>query len=321
MPWFGKKKAPPVGVPPPSLDPPASVGSANTILLLTERADPPPVASNSINPENKTTAEEYWTEKRIEAAEFLWGEDNLSPGDGPIAATALADLPITVASQVLIPTAGLGGLTRVLAKHYGCWPTSMTPSPTLAALAQQRSDRQELSQKAAVTSYNPATVTFKANSFDFVAAHEILTTVSDKARLLQQMVRAAKRVGRVMITEIVLTELGASSLVNADRRSAEAGEALQAWLKLAVPAPQLCSHEQMMEFFLAINVDAEPEKISAVYSKRITSIWTGLSERLNAGTIPRSILPIVASDSERWAAFRTALDAEAIAAMRYRVKF
>ena len=41
-------------------------------------------------------------------------------------------------------------------------------------------------QKAAVTAYDPATGQFKANSFDIVAAHEILTPVANKARLLQQ---------------------------------------------------------------------------------------------------------------------------------------
>ncbi len=343
MSWFGKKKAPPARVPthhaPPALNltlaDPEPVGQADTVLLLTERADPlppepraapaapkapPPAAKAAPSPLKAVAADSYWTQTRIDAAEFLWGEDNLTPGDGPIAASALADLAINVSSQVLIPSAGLGGLTRVLAKHYGCWPTSMTPSPALAGLAQQRSDAQELSQKAAVTAYDPATAAFKANSFDIVAAHEVLTPVANKARLLQQIVRAAKRNGHVVVTEIVLTELGIASLGGHSRRAAEAGEALQAWLKLVTPAPQLWSHDQMMESFFSLNVDAAPEKISAAYSERIASIWTDLSEKLNSGSIPRALLPTVAADSERWAAFRTALDTDAIAAMRYRIK-
>lgn len=337
MAWFGKKAPPPPRAPaqhaPPTLNlslaDAAPVGASDTILLLTERADPlpaapaakaPTAAKAAPSPLKAVAADGYWTQTRIDAAEFLWGEDNLSPGDGPIAAGALADLPITVASQVLIPSAGLGGLSRVLAKHYGCWPTSMTPSATLATLAQQRSDAQELSQKAAVSSYDPATVTFKPNSFDIVAAHEVLTPVANKARLLQQIVRAGKRNGHVVVTEIVLTELGIASLAGTSRRAAEAGEALQAWLKLVSPAPQLWSHAQMVETFFSLNVDAAPENISAAYSARIASLWADLSEKLNAGTIPRPLLPTVAGDSERWAAFRTALDADAIAAMRYRIK-
>lgn len=355
MAWFGKKNPPPARAPvhhaPPtlnlSLTDAAPVGAVDDILLLTERADPlpapqhppshapshaplaekasptakaAPVAKTAPSPLKAVAADSYWTQTRIEAAEFLWGEDNLGPGDGAIAAGALAELPITVASQVLIPSAGLGGLTRVLARHYGCWPTSMTPSAALAGIAQQRSDAAELSQKAAVTAYDPATVQFKANSYDIVAAHEILTPVANKARLIQQLVRAAKRGGTVVITELVLSELGVASLGGNSRRSAAAGEALQAWLKLLNPAPQLWSHAQMMETFFSLNVDADGKNISAAYVERINKIWGELSSKLEAGTIPRPLLPTVATDSERWAAFRTALDEDAIAMTRYTIK-
>jgi ubiquinone/menaquinone biosynthesis C-methylase UbiE len=344
MSWFGKKQPPPTRAPihhaPPkltlSLADAAPVGVADNVLLLTERADPlppdpavsapPPPAVKAAPPKaapsplKAVAADSYWTQTRIDAAEFLWGEDNLGPGDGAIAAGALADLPITVASQVLIASAGLGGLSRVLARHYGCWPTSMTPSAALAGIAQQRSDAAELSQKAAVTAYDPATAQFKANSFDIVAAHEILTPVANKARLMQQIVRAAKRGGTVVITEMVMTELGVASLGGTSRRSAAAGEALQAWLKLMNPTPQLWSHAQMMETFFSLNVDAASKNISPAYVERINKIWGELSGKLEAGTIPRPLLPTVATDSERWAAFRTALDEDAIAMTRYTIK-
>jgi cyclopropane fatty-acyl-phospholipid synthase-like methyltransferase len=344
MSWFGKKQPPPARAPihhaPPkltlSMADAAPVGVADNVLLLTERADPlppepavsapPPAAAKAAPPKaapsplKAVAADSYWTQTRIDAAEFLWGEDNLGPGDGAIAAGALADLPITVASQVLIASAGLGGLSRVLARHYGCWPTSMTPSAALAGIAQQRSDAAELSQKAAVTAYDPATVQFKANSFDIVAAHELLTPVANKARLMQQIVRAAKRGGTVVITEMVMTELGVASLSGTSRRSAAAGEALQAWLKLMHPTPQLWSHAQMMETFFSLNVDAASKNISPAYVERINKIWGELSGKLEAGTIPRPLLPTVATDSERWAAFRTALDEDAIAMTRYTIK-
>jgi hypothetical protein len=119
---------------------------------------------------------------------------------------------------------------------------------------------------------------------------------------------------------MVMTELGVASLGGTSRRSAAAGEALQAWLKLMNPTPQLWSHAQMMETFFSLNVDAASKNISPAYVERINKIWGELSGKLEAGTIPRPLLPTVATDSERWAAFRTALDEDAIAMTRYTIK-
>ena len=66
-------------------------------------------------------------------------------------------------------------------------------------------------------------------------------------------------------------------------------------------------HEQAMAGVEQLTAPAHPSEVIVVLTGDI-------------GSIPRALLPTVAADSERWAAFRTALDTDAIAAMRYRIK-
>ncbi|MFD2264736.1 class I SAM-dependent methyltransferase [Lacibacterium aquatile] len=287
---FGRKKKPVVEALPEEEEP----------LLLTDLAPDQPHMMMAEEPGK------LWPISRIEAAEQIWGEENLGPGNLNFSMELLNPVGINSETNIVDLAARVGATGRELRRRNGTWVTSLEPDPDLAKDGQARSTRQDLDKKSPVRTYDPNEFELKEGGFDCVFAREMFYLVPDKARLYNSIVSGLKPRGQLIFTDFLVTRAGA---VTAD---------MEAWYAYETPRPTPWSLAQTTDTLQGEGMDVRiAADITDRYRDMIVQAWVGLSEKLEKGAIPRHLLKAVASEAERWAAFRRCLDAGSLVVYRF----
>lgn len=140
--------------------------------------------------------------------------DRLDPDDsaaldefhalGRPATLALADLAsVQPGERVHDVGAGIGGPSRVLARHYGAKVIALDPTERFCRLNRVICEQSALVDRVTVTEGDARELPFADASFDVVWTQAVLQSVADKARVARAIRRVLKPGGRFALFEIV----------------------------------------------------------------------------------------------------------------------
>ena len=123
---------------------------------------------------------------------------------GRPATLALAELAgIAAGERVLDLGAGIGGPSRVLARHYGAQVTAVDPTDRFCRLNATLTVRSGLSDRVTVVRSNGREIPAADASFDVVWTQAVLQNVEDKAGLAAEVRRVLVPGGRWALFELV----------------------------------------------------------------------------------------------------------------------
>jgi SAM-dependent methyltransferase len=120
---------------------------------------------------------------------------------GTLALANLAD--VRPGQFVLDVGAGIGGPSRVLARHYGAAVTALEPTRRFASLARTLTDRCGLADQVTIIRGDGRTLPFADASFDLAWTQAVWQSVEDKAALSAEVHRVLRPGGRLAVLEVV----------------------------------------------------------------------------------------------------------------------
>lgn len=140
--------------------------------------------------------------------------DRLDPDDlaaldefhalGRPATLALADLAaIRPGERVLDVGAGIGGPSRVLARHYGAHVTALDPTERFCETNAAISERAEVADRVTVVRGDARELPFDDDTFDVAWTQAVLQNIADKERVAHEIRRVLVPGGRYACFEIV----------------------------------------------------------------------------------------------------------------------
>lgn len=247
---------------------------------------PPPVDENlPINP---------WDRRRIEIAQFIWGEGYCGPG-GPDHIIAMSKLlAMSPKMSALVVGAGLGGPARVLAQEFGVWITGVEESEPLANAGMELSVMGGMAKKAPIRHYDPEQPVEFERNFDRAFAKEALYTVQNKKELVKQISQKLKPDSLFLVADYFLAEPGMA--LNKDYIDWKEKE-------LETPYPVVADDlvDIMEEAGFAIRVN---EDISDQYQAMIARAWSEadkvVAKLMEQGEDGRQMVDILMKEAEHW---------------------
>jgi len=210
-----------------------------------------------------------WSATRIEVAEQLWGNGLIGPGGEDYVPDLVKPLGLDKTMSVLDLSAGLGGITRMMAKHFGAWVTGLELSPALAERGAEYSKKFDLARQAPITHYDPNFLELD-RKFDAIFAKEIFFCM-DKEKIFTQIRQYLKPNGQLLFTDYLLAD---------DIKL----EGLGGWAEAEklVPCPwgpaQTASCLKALGFDLRIALDMTDVQMKLIMSK-LAEFHSFLSER------------------------------------------
>jgi SAM-dependent methyltransferase len=117
---------------------------------------------------------------------------------------ALANLAgVRPGQHVLDVGAGIGGPSRVLARHYGAKVTALEPTKRFASLARTLTNRTRLADQVTIIEGDGRTLPFPDASFDLVWTQAVWQSVEDKTALSAELHRVLRPGGRLALLEVI----------------------------------------------------------------------------------------------------------------------
>ncbi|MEX1146791.1 MAG: methyltransferase domain-containing protein [Sphingomonadales bacterium] len=251
-----------------------------------------------------------WDNRRIEVAQYIWGDGYCGPG-GPEYVIAMSKLlALSPKMSALVLGAGLGGPSRVLAQEFGVWITGVEESEPLANAGMELSVRSGMAKKAPIRHYNPENPVEFERNFDRAFAKEALFTVRNKKALVKQVTQKLKPDSLFLIVDYFLAEPGMA--LNAD---------LLAWKEKERETPYLVTGDDMVDlledsgFVVRVNED-----ISEQYADMIAKAWAEadkvVTTLLEQGEEGRQLVDVLMHEAEHWFARSRLLQAGVLQARR-----
>jgi SAM-dependent methyltransferase len=99
--------------------------------------------------------------------------------------------------------AGIGGPSRVLARHYGAIVTALEPTRRFASLAGTLTDRAGLADQVTIVKGDGRTLPFADAGFDLVWTQAVWQSVEDKTALSAEIHRVLRPRGRLALLEVI----------------------------------------------------------------------------------------------------------------------
>ena len=215
-----------------------------------------------------------WDDKRLEAAQLIWGDGYCGPGGQEYVISMSKLLGMTSEMSVAVIGAGLGGPSRVLADEFGAWITGFEESEKLAEAGMELSTKAGLEGKAPIQHYDPSDDEPFERAFDRAYSKEALFTVEDKPKLLNNLFSQLKDGGLFLINDYTLANVDA--LANKD---------VQTWLRKEPTQPFPIPNDSMENiltecgYILRVNED-----ITDAYIDMIAKSWAGVSDVIESLT-------------------------------------
>lgn len=122
---------------------------------------------------------------------------------GTVALAGLAD--VAAGEHVLDVGAGIGGPSRVLARHYRAEVTALEPTARFASLARWLTERCGLGDRVTVIGGDGRVIPAADASFDLAWTQAVWQSVADKAALAAEIHRVLRPGARLALFEVVGT--------------------------------------------------------------------------------------------------------------------
>jgi SAM-dependent methyltransferase len=117
---------------------------------------------------------------------------------------ALANLAGVRRRQLVLDVgAGIGGPSRVLARHYGAIVTALEPTRRFASLARTLTTRSGLADQVTIVEGDGRTLPFADASFDLVWTQAVWQSVEHKTALSAGLHRVLRPGGRLALLEVI----------------------------------------------------------------------------------------------------------------------
>jgi protein-L-isoaspartate O-methyltransferase len=155
---------------------------------------------------------EPWDDKRIDIAQYIWGDGYCGPG-GPEHIIAMSKLlALTPKMSLMEVGSGLGGPGRTLADTFGVWVTGYEASQPLVDAGNELSKMAGMSKKVEITHYDPEDASKLDRTFDRVFAKDAMLTIQNKKQLVNACYTQTKAEGLMLMTEYVLGQESSSGV-------------------------------------------------------------------------------------------------------------
>lgn len=280
-------------------DPADEVDDDEPLLLDT----PAPPELDPVPPDDPTKA---WPQRRIDAAQLIWGRDFIAPGGAALTVELAKPFSISPSTNFLDMHAGLGGGTRAIATMLDCWVTGLEADPDLAAEGHLRSRALMLDRKAPIKPYDLENFELKLESFDFVLARECFYRVVEKERLLLSIYKGLKPRGQLSFTDILLAQPKRTS------------PALERWMAADRQRPRPWAVDDAIGCLTKLDFDLRiREDITPIYRGHVMAAFLQLVRNIANKSIRRAQLVPVLEEAERWARRMAAIDAGDLVVYRF----
>lgn len=155
---------------------------------------------------------EPWDDKRIDIAQYIWGDGYCGPG-GPEHIISMSKLlALTPKMSMMEVGSGLGGPGRTLSDSFGVWVTGYEASQPLVDAGNELSKMAGMTKKVEIVHYDPEDVSKLNRTFDRVFAKDAMLTIDNKKDLINACYNQTKAEGLMLLTEYVLGDEGSSGV-------------------------------------------------------------------------------------------------------------
>jgi len=264
---------------------------------------PPPVIEEA--PVVETTAEEAPLD-RLSLLQQIWGPGFLMPGGTDQIMTLVKPFGVNPAMSLLDLTAGLGGASRHVSATFDVYITGMERAAEIARRGHAMSVDAGLGRKVPVSAYEPESIELRPHAFDAVYAQFLLTGVTDKERMLREVMRCLKARGQFSFFDFTL-------------REAEADDPRLEKLRRVERYPILPWRvSQYIDALTSAGFDCRiAEDHTEVYRARVTEGWTQLMKMVQLESMPKSHLRALVEEAELWGQRMAALESGALSVYRF----
>ena len=253
----------------------------------------------------ETTAEEAPLD-RLALLQQVWGQGFLMPGGTEQIMTLVKPFGVNPAMSLLDLTAGLGGASRHVSATFDVYITAMERAAEIARRGHAMSVDAGLGRKVPVSAYDPESVELRPHAFDAVYAQFLTTGVTDKERLLREVMRCLKPRGQFSFFDFTL-------------RDAEADDPRVEKLRRIERYPMLPWRvSQYIDALTASGFDCRiAEDYTEVYRGRVMEGLTHIMKMVEPQNLPKSHLLALLEEAELWGQRMAAIDSGALSVYRF----
>lgn len=253
----------------------------------------PEIAPNPPPPANQPTEEQVkddkWSAPRIKIAELIWGDGFSFPGGVDHVIHMVKPMTLTSAKSMLDIGCGLGGATRTIAKEFGTWVVGMEASPALAKAGMQFSEMAGLAKKAPIQHFDPDKFELPPRKYDAICVRDIFGNIENKARALQQVERALRPGGCLLVSDFAMRSADAAS------------EAFHRWADGEETPPKLCTLDDFRQNFDSLKLDTRvAEDMTDEFRELVVKGWSGLAELLAGKSLDPEEAKALARELQIW---------------------
>jgi cyclopropane fatty-acyl-phospholipid synthase-like methyltransferase len=246
-----------------------------------------------------------WQNPRLRVVERVFGTGFLGPNNEAWADLLIQPLNLDSKMTVLHLSAGLGGITRAIAKLSGAWVTGYESSPELAEAAMELSTLAGLGKRAPIQPYNPEAPGLKPKSCNAVVATKAFASVDNKAGLYDAVFAALRLDGHLMLTEYLRTGSNANA------------PAMLEWVKHEPRPVELSSVEETERELARVGFDVRVvEDVSKDLQRRIAASWAAFARTLAEAGLDRGLVSSLTDELSLWMARTNVLESGAVASYR-----
>lgn len=228
-----------------------------------------------------------WHEPRVLVCEAIWGYGLILPGGVEVPLAWLKPLGLNSKMTLLHIGAGLGGVSRAIAKAFGVWVTAIEDEPAFVEGAMELSTMAGLGKKAPIKLFQPSRPELSAfGKFNAVFAQECLWRMPRRAALLQEIHDVTRKRGH---------------LVLADYFRGKKDAAYAAWQGAERPPEDLLPLGEVRSQLSELGYDVRvAENVTTAHAAQIEHALAGYCQKLRPDAMDKIMAGAVLSELERW---------------------
>lgn len=229
-----------------------------------------------------------WSPENILMIQQLWGEGFIEPGGPAFAKKLLTPLKFDPANTLLDLSAGLGGISCILAKEHNLWLDAMEPCQELANAGQQFASRSGMASKVPINYVDFENLVLPEQKYDQIFSREALFMVENKKNIFRQIGKSLKNRGQVLIIDYML----------ADNNNPQS---VKKWIDSEIDKPHPWTLELYQTALSHYGVSIwSTHDLSEEYFEHIHDGWQAMVDKVSSGEFNRKSIDLLMREGEIW---------------------
>jgi SAM-dependent methyltransferase len=243
---------------------------------------------------------------RLVLAQRIWGTGFLVPGGPDHIMSLVKPFGVNPAMSLLDLTAGLGGPSRQISSTFDVYITGLERSAVVAQRGHNMSVDAGLGRKVPITAYDPESVELRPHTYDGVYAQHLTASITDKERLLREVMRSLKPRGQFSFIDFVL-------------RDGEANDPRLDKLRKVEPFPfQPWRVQQYLDCLTAAGFDCRiAEDQTELFRTQVAHGWENMLTQFDLKSMPKHHLPVLLDEAELWMTRLAAIESKMLCVYRF----